>query len=60
MKKNLDDLLLISGWVCIVAGVAMWSIPAALIVAGVALIGFGFLIGKKLANDGIVEQLTKE
>jgi hypothetical protein len=34
-----------------VLGVGMLSIPAALIVAGVALIGFGILVGKKLAND---------
>jgi uncharacterized membrane protein HdeD (DUF308 family) len=50
MKKNLDDVLLISGCVCIVLGVGMLSIPAALIVAGVELIGFGFLVGKKMAN----------
>jgi hypothetical protein len=51
LKKNLDDVLLIAGCVCIVLGVGMLSIPAALIVAGVALIGFGILVGKKLAND---------
>lgn len=50
MKKNLDDVLLIAGCVCIVLGVGMLSIPAALIVAGAALIGFGFLVGKKMAN----------
>lgn len=50
MRKNLDDLLLIAGCVCIVLGVGMLNIPAALIVAGAALIGFGFLVGKKMAN----------
>lgn len=50
MKKNLDDVLLIVGCVCIVIGVGMVSIPAALIVAGVEMIGIGFLVGKKLAN----------
>lgn len=50
LKKNLDDVFLIAGCVCIVFGVGMVSIPAALIVAGIALIGFGFLVGKKMAN----------
>lgn len=56
MKKNVDDLLLIAGCVCIVLGVGMLSIPAALIVAGIALIAFGFLVGKKMANDGTLEK----
>ncbi len=51
LKKNLDDVLLIAGCVCIVLGVGMLSIPAALIVAGIALISFAVLIGKKMAND---------
>lgn len=51
LKKNLDDVLLIAGCVCIVLGVALLSIPAAFITAGVSLIGFGFLVGKKMAND---------
>lgn len=50
MKKYLDDFLLIVGCIFIVTGVALWSIPAALIVAGAVLIGFGFLVGKKMAN----------
>ena len=51
LRKNLDDVLLIAGCILIAVGVALWSIPAALIVAGAELIGFGFLVGKKLAHD---------
>jgi hypothetical protein len=60
MKRNLDDILLIAGCICIVTGVALWSIPAALIVAGIALIALGFLVGKKMANDGTIEELTQQ
>jgi hypothetical protein len=49
--KNLDDILLIAGCAFVVAGVALWSIPAALIVLGLSLIGFAFLVGKKMVND---------
>lgn len=56
IRRNLDDLLLLAGCVCIVAGVAMWSVPAALIVAGLLLIGLGFLVGKKMVNDAVVEK----
>ena len=51
LRTHPDDALLLVGSACIVAGVAMWSIPAALVTAGVLLIGFGLLIGKKMAND---------
>lgn len=56
LRQNPDDVLLFLGCACIVAGVAMWSIPAAFIVAGLALIGFGLLIGKKMADDGTPEK----
>lgn len=60
MKKiDLDDGLLIAGCVCVVIGVAMLSIPAAFITAGVVLIGFGLLVGKKMANDGFAEKLDE-
>jgi len=59
MKENLDDILLAAGCVCIVIGVGLVSIPAALIVAGLALIGFGFLVGKKMANDGFAQKLDE-
>jgi cytochrome c-type biogenesis protein CcmH/NrfF len=42
-----------------VTGVALWSIPAALIVAGIALIAFGFLVGKKMATDDTTKDLTQ-
>jgi hypothetical protein len=54
-RLEVDDWLLLAGSACIVAGVAMWSIPAGLICLGMALIGLGVLIGRKKANDGIAE-----
>ncbi len=59
IRRNPDDVLLFCGAACIVGGVAMWSIPAALITAGVLLIGFGLLVGKKMANDGTIEKLVE-
>lgn len=51
MRRNLDDVLLVSGCALIVTGVALWSIPAALIAAGAALIGFGILVARKMAKN---------
>lgn len=36
-------VLLAAGAVCLVAGVALWSVPAALVVAGLLLAGVGYL-----------------
>lgn len=36
-------ILEVLGLVCVVVGVAMWSIPAAFIVAGLALVGVGVM-----------------
>lgn len=44
--KYLDDALLAGGCCCVVAGVAMWSVPAALITGGVLMIGLAVVIGK--------------
>lgn len=55
MKLELDDWLLIGGCVLISLGAGMIYIPAGMIAAGVALIGFGFLVGRKKANDGAVK-----
>ena len=52
---QLDDYLSIGGCVLVVIGVGMLSIPAALITAGIAMISFGVLVGRKMANDGAVE-----
>lgn len=41
MKIDLWDLVLFIGIILIVIGVGMWSIPAALVVGGVAVAGFG-------------------
>jgi hypothetical protein len=53
MKKllnYLDDLLLLLGAACMVCGVAMLSVPAAWITAGILLAAFGILIGKYKAQ----------
>lgn len=55
MKRNLDDVLLIFGSVLVVIGMGLIYMPAGVITAGLILIGFGYLVGKKMANDGIAE-----
>lgn len=47
-----DDLLLLIGCACIVTGVAMLSVPAALVVSGVLLIGLAVIVGKIDRTDG--------
>lgn len=47
MKDILTTLLELLGVALIVAGVALWSIPLALIVAGVLLILFSFLLTRR-------------
>ncbi|NMC30746.1 MAG: hypothetical protein GYA45_11820 [Pelolinea sp.] len=44
--KYLDDVLLLVGCACVVAGVWQISIPAAFITSGVILIGLAVMIGK--------------
>lgn len=47
----MSDLVIAAGGVCVVAGVALFDLRAALIVAGVALIRLGFVLepkGKKV------------
>lgn len=46
-----DDLLLLVGGTCIIYGLALISIPAAWVFAGVFLIAFGVLIGKVKAKN---------
>jgi hypothetical protein len=46
IQKYIDDLLLLAGCGCILFGLAQWNAAITWIVAGVMLVGFGFLIGK--------------
>ena len=45
-RDLLTTLLELLGLALIVAGVGMWSIPAALVVAGAGLVGVGALLGR--------------
>lgn len=47
----LDLLLILAGLALVVAGVAHWSLPAALIVAGIALLAFGVLPVQRLRRS---------
>lgn len=46
---DIFDVLVLMGLGLVVAGVAMWSIPAALVVAGVGLAGFGLAGARRKA-----------
>ena len=47
----MEDLLFVIGCLFIVIGVAFWSMPAAIIVAGGALIAVSLIISRKKAHD---------
>jgi len=49
MKIDRQDLLLITGVISIVGGVAVWSKPAAAIVFGIFCLGFVLLIERARA-----------
>ena len=52
LVKYVDDLLLIAGCICILVGLAQWSIPLTWMAGGGMLISFGVLVGKlKAKND---------
>lgn len=52
LVKYVDDLLLIAGCICILVGLAQWSIPMTWMAGGGMLISFGVLVGKlKAKND---------
>lgn len=53
LARNIDDILLLAGCVCILAGISMWSAIATWIAAGVMLIAFGVMIAKEKANVAI-------
>ena len=48
--KYLDDIVLFAGCTLVIAGVHQVYPPAALVVAGLMLIGMSILIGKVRAN----------
>lgn len=49
--RYLDDGLVVVGAVLIIAGVAMVSIPAGMIVAGVFVLAAGILVGLRRAGE---------
>lgn len=51
LSKNLDDILLVCGCICILIGVAQFSPAAAWICAGLMFIAFAYLIAKKNASN---------
>lgn len=52
MSRHLDDVLMIGGAGAIVYGVALLSVAAAAITAGILMIAFGVLIGLGSARKG--------
>jgi hypothetical protein len=43
LSVSVPDVLVLVGAGCIVSGVALWSLPAALIVAGVGFLALGLI-----------------
>ncbi len=52
MKGYIDDVLLLLGCACVVIGVAMLNVPAAVIVSGVFLICLAVILGKIEGSQG--------
>jgi hypothetical protein len=48
--KFLDDILLITGCICILIGLSKWSEIITWIAAGMMLICLGVLVGRKLSK----------
>lgn len=42
--QRLLVLLTVCGWALIVAGIGLWSVPSALVVAGVGMVAAGLLV----------------
>ena len=53
LRDLLTTVLELAGLALIVAGVALWSIPAALITAGAGLVGVGYLLGRPPAVEPV-------
>lgn len=50
IARNFEDMLLVLGCILILVGLAQWNATVTWIVAGMMLIGWGFLIGKAKSN----------
>ena len=50
LSRNLDDILLLAGCVCILYGLSLWNLVVTWIVGGLMLIAFGVLIGADMAK----------
>lgn len=50
IARNFEDMLLALGCILILVGLAQWNAIVTWIVAGMMLIGWGFLIGKAKSN----------
>lgn len=50
IKNFIEEMLMISGGVCILIGLSKWSVPVTWIMGGLMLVGFAVLIGKWKAN----------
>ena len=50
ISRNFEDMLLALGCILILIGLAQWNAIVTWIVAGMMLIGWGFLIGKAKSN----------
>lgn len=50
IARNFEDMLLALGCILILFGLAQWNAIVTWIVAGMMLIGWGFLIGKAKSN----------
>jgi hypothetical protein len=51
LLRNLDDLLLLSGCVCVLVGVTEFSPALAWIIGGLMMMGFAYLVAKKNASN---------
>jgi len=46
MKITIRDLIILSGLVSLFIGLWLWWVPAAFIITGIIVSGFGFIKGK--------------
>jgi hypothetical protein len=51
IMAHLDDILTVAGIGATAYGVSYWSLPAAIVVAGVALVALGALVGATRQKD---------
>lgn len=51
ISRFLDDILLFTGCIAILVGLAQWNLVITWVVGGLMLIGWGVLIGKVKSHD---------